>query len=249
MNGKNIYFASDFHLGAPNLEESREREQRVIRWLTSIQDDAKAIYLLGDLFDFWHEYKTVVPKGFVRFLAKLAELKENGIEIHVFTGNHDIWMYGYFEEELGIPVYHKETKIELSGKRFMIGHGDGLGPGDQTYKVIKSIFRNPFFQFIFKIVHPDIGIWIATQWSKRSREKHKEPERFLGEDQEYLIVYCKEVLEKEHVDFFIFGHRHLPIDFSFEGKESRYINLGEWISQNQYAVFDGNELQLHSFKD
>jgi len=248
VSGKNIYFASDFHLGAPNQKESREREHRIIRWLTSIQNDASTIYLLGDLFDFWHEYKTVVPKGSIRFLAKLAELKQMGIDIHIYTGNHDLWMYGYFQEELGIPVHHKETFIELHGKQFLIGHGDGLGPGDKTYKSLKSIFKNSFFQFIFQWVHPDIGIWIANKWSEKSRKSHTEEERFLGEDQEYLVVYCKEILEKKHVDYFIFGHRHLPIDFPFEEKKSRYINLGEWISQNNYALFDGETVQLLEFK-
>lgn len=248
MSGQNIYFASDFHLGAPNQKESRERELRIIRWLDSIKGDASTIYLLGDLFDFWHEYKTVVPKGFVRFLAKLAELKDNGIDIQVFTGNHDLWMSGYFEEELGITVHHQEKTITLSGKQFLIGHGDGLGPGDKTYKIIKPIFHNSFFQFVYRWVHPDIGIWIANKWSEKSRSKHSEKERFLGEDHEYLVVYCKEILEKEHIDYFIFGHRHLPIDFAFEGKNSRYINLGEWISQNQYAVFDGKTVQLLEFE-
>jgi len=247
VNKKNIYFASDFHFGAPDKDTSRERETRVIRWLDSIKEDAERIFLLGDLFDFWHEYKTVVPKGNIRFLGKLAELTDAGIPIEVFTGNHDLWMYGYFEEELGIPVHHEPQQRVYHDKSFLIGHGDGLGPGDKTFKHVRKIFHNKFFQFIFRIVHPDIGIWIANEWSKRSRGSHTEQEEFLGEEKEYLIAYCKTVLKTERIDYFVFGHRHLPIEFEFADYASTYFNLGEWFSQNNYGVYDGQKMELREF--
>ncbi len=247
MKTDKIYFASDFHLGAPNHKESRKREDAIIRWLDMVSKDASAIYLMGDLFDFWHEYQTVIPKGFVRFLGKLAELSDRGIDIQVFTGNHDMWMYGYFEDELNIPVHRGLVERAFNGKRFLLGHGDGLGPGDQTYKKLKKIFQHPFFQWLFRWLHPDVGMWIANKWSEKSREGHQEPEKFHGEENEFLIQYCKEVLQQNHYDYFIFGHRHLPINFQFDEQNSTYINLGEWISQQTYAEFDGEHLYLRTF--
>lgn len=246
-----IYFASDFHLGAPNHKESRIREDKIIRWLNAIEHDADTIFLLGDLFDFWHEYKTVVPKGFTRFFGKLAELSDKGIHIEVFTGNHDLWMSGYFEQELNISVLKEPEERTLLGKRFFIGHGDGLGPGDKTYKSLRSIFHHPFFQTLFCWLHPDIGISIANAWSKKSRSKHTEPEVFHGKDKEWLYIFSKEYLETKNsdIDFFIFGHRHLPLDLQIEETKSRYFNLGEWISQFQYAKFDGNTLELLKFEE
>lgn len=243
-----IYFASDFHLGAPNHVTSREREDRIIRWLDHIKADAEAIYLLGDLFDFWHEYKTVVPKGSIRFLGKLAELADAGIDIQVFVGNHDLWMSGYFEEELNIPVHHNPQERIFYGKKFLIGHGDGLGPGDNTYKKLKKIFRHPIARSAFRWIHPDIGMQLAFAWSNKSRASHQNIEVFHGEEKEYLLQYCKEVLTTTFYDYFVFGHRHLPIDFNLS-EQSRYINLGEWISQNTYATFDGQDLKLIPYED
>ena len=245
---KSIYFASDFHFGAPTKAASDQREKRVIHWLESIQDNAEAIYLLGDIFDFWHEYKTVVPKGNIRFLGKLAELSDSGIDIEVFTGNHDLWMSGYFEDELGISVYKEPEERVLKGRSFYIGHGDGLGPADKTYKNLRKLFHHPVSQFLFRWIHPDIGMKLAQFWSANSRSSHSEPEEFLGEESEWLVQYCKTVLETKSIDYFIFGHRHLPLDIRLNDQGSRYINLGEWISQNHYAVFDGNELQLLQFE-
>ena len=243
-----VYFASDFHLGIPNKEASLKREKLIVKWLDSIQHDAKALFLLGDLFDFWFEYTSVVPKGYVRLLGKLAELRDKGIPIHCFTGNHDLWMFGYFESELGIPVIRHPIRISIGGKRFLLGHGDGIGPGDHGYKFIKKVFANPFCQWIFASLHPNLGIGIANFWSRRSRSANGQfPEEFLGEDKEWLIVYCKEVLKTDPIDYFIFGHRHLPIDHRIE--KSRYINLGDWIKHNSYAVFDGQDLELKYFQE
>ena len=243
-SSKKIYFLSDFHLGAPNAAESLVREKRIIRFLDDIKQDAAQIFILGDLFDFWFEYKKVVPKGYVRILGKLAELTDSGIPIHFFVGNHDMWMTNYFQQELNIPVYFEPVAFDLFGKKFLIGHGDGLGPGDHGYKFIKKIFRNKACQWLFGILPPFIGMGLADYFSKKSRaQTGQTDEIFLGDDKEWLIIYCKEVLKTTHYDYFIFGHRHLPINVSV-GDNSRYINLGDWIKYNSYACFDGNELEL-----
>jgi len=241
---KKIYFLSDFHLGAPDVAASLVREKKIIRFLDEIKSSASAIYILGDIFDFWYEYKNVVPKGYIRLLGKLAELTDAGIPIHVFIGNHDMWMSGYFEQALNIPVYHEPKIFTFNGKRFYLGHGDGLGPGDKGYKFIKKIFRNPICKWLFGWIHPDIGIAIANYFSKKSRQKTgNTDEQFLGEENEWLIIYSKALIKKEHFDFLIFGHRHLPIDIRLS-EQSRYINLGDWITHFTYAEFDGNEVKL-----
>lgn len=242
--GKNIYFLSDFHLGTPDHSSSLKREKHIVRFLSRIKEDAAAIFIVGDLFDFWYEYKKVVPKGFVRILGKMAELTDAGIPLYFFVGNHDMWMSGYFEQELNIPVYYEPKEFEFSGKKFLIGHGDGLGPGDRGYKFLKKIFRNKGCQWLFGLLPPYIGMGLAHWSSRSSRAATGESDaRFLGEDKEWLVSYCKEVLQQKYFDFFIFGHRHLPIDFSLTGG-SRYINLGDWIRYNSYAVFDGHQVTL-----
>jgi UDP-2,3-diacylglucosamine hydrolase len=244
--GKKIVFLSDFHLGAPDHAISLAREKHIVRWLETIRHEAAEIFIVGDLFDFWYEYRTVVPKGFVRILGKLAELTDSGIPIRFFTGNHDMWMKGYFEQELNIPVYHEPQFFEWNGRKFMIGHGDGLGPGDHGYKFLKKIFRNPFCRWLFGLLPPAIGVGLANYFSRSSRAVTGQvDDQFLGEDKEWLICYCKEVLRKTPVDYFIFGHRHLPIDFTLPGG-SRYINLGDWIRYDTYAEFDGTQLSLLS---
>ena len=246
---KMIYFLSDFHLGAPDHERSLVREKKVVKFLESIRQDASAIFIVGDIFDFWYEYKTVVPKGYTRLLGKLAEITDSGIPIHFFVGNHDMWMSGYFEKELNIPVYFHPKTFQFNNKAFYIGHGDGLGPGDHGYKFIKKIFRNPACHWLFGQLHPTLGMGLANYLSRKSKEKTgTSDEHFLGEDKEWLILFCKEVLQKEHFDYFVFGHRHFPIDFKLT-ETSRYINLGDWIRTFTYASFDGNEMQLHTWED
>lgn len=241
---KKIYFLSDFHLGAPNAAASLERERRVISFLDEAKKDAGEIFIVGDLFDFWYEYKKVVPKGFVRILGKMAEITDSGIPIHFFVGNHDMWMTDYFQKELNIPVYFEPKPFEYNGKKFLVGHGDGLGPGDHGYKFIKKIFRNKTCRWLFGILPPYIGMGLADYFSRKSRaQTGTKDEVFMGEDKEWLVVYCKEQLQQQHYDYFIFGHRHLPLDIKLSDK-SRYINLGDWIKYNSYAVFDGNELYL-----
>lgn len=246
--GKKIYFASDFHLGAPNRQKSLQREKRIVRWLDSIRTDAHALFLVGDLFDFWFEYKHAVPKGGVRLQGKLAEMSDEGLPIYIFSGNHDMWMKNYFPEEFGIPVYHQPVSFCINESRFMLGHGDGLGPGDRRFKMLKKVFRNPFSIRLFGLVHPDLGIGIANLWSKTSRESHMEKDSiYLGEG-EWLLAYCKETEKREHHDYYVFGHRHLPLNLEVAAG-SRYINLGEWLSHNTYGVFDGHKMELQHYKD
>jgi UDP-2,3-diacylglucosamine hydrolase len=243
-SSKKIYFLSDFHLGAPNITESLKREKKIIRFLDEIKNDAAEIFILGDLFDFWYEYKKVVPKGYVRILGKLAEITDSGIPVYFFVGNHDMWMNDYFQNELNIPVFFEPKEFEYSGKKFLIGHGDGLGPGDHGYKFIKKVFRNKACQWLFGILPPYIGMGIAGYFSRKSRaQTGQSDEVFLGEDKEWLIQYSKEILQKTHYDYFVFGHRHLPLDIRLNEK-SRYLNLGDWIKYDSYAVFDGINMEL-----
>jgi UDP-2,3-diacylglucosamine hydrolase len=247
--GKKIYFSSDNHLGAPNHKNSLVREKRFIRWLDSIKEDASAIFLLGDLFDFWFEYKKVVPKGFVRILGKLAEISDAGITLYFFVGNHDMWMDGYFENELNIQVFDKPKKFIINKKHFLIGHGDGLGPGDKGFKRMKKVFKNSFSKFLFRWIHPDIGVRFAQYLSTKNKLLSGTDDiEYKGEENEWLVQYCKKIILKEKFDFFIFGHRHLPLDINIS-QSSRYINLGDWISYFSYAVFDGIDLELKFHKD
>jgi UDP-2,3-diacylglucosamine hydrolase len=241
---KKVYFLSDFHLGAPNEVESRKREDRLVRFLQDARKDAGVIFIVGDIFDFWFEYKTVVPKGFVRILGTLAQLADEGIQLHIFTGNHDLWMQDYLSKELNATLYFEPQQFTIHNKQFLIGHGDGLGPGDNGYKQLKKIFTNPICQWLFRWLHPDAGIQLANYFSRKSRTKTgNTDELFLGEDKEWLILYTKEKAKTMVVDYFIFGHRHYAIDLKINEK-SRYINLGDWVRLNTYAVFDGKDVQL-----
>ncbi|MFM1930109.1 MAG: hypothetical protein RL387_1437 [Bacteroidota bacterium] len=246
--GKKVYFLSDFHLGAPNEKASRVREDNVVRFLQSAKEDAAAIFIVGDIFDFWFEYKHVVPKGFVRLLGCLASINDAGIPIHIFTGNHDLWMQDYLTKEIGAQVYFAPHEFDFSGKRFFVAHGDGLGPGDEGYKFLKKIFTNPICKWMFRWLHPDLGIKLANFFSTQSRIKTgSADEIFLGEDKEWLIIYSKELAQTNNAQYFIFGHRHYPLDLKISDT-ARYINLGDWIRSNTYAVFDGNDLQLKKWE-
>ena len=247
--GKKVYFASDNHLGAPTQKESLAREKKFVRWLASIENDAAAIFLLGDLFDFWFEYKQVVPKGFVRILGKLAQLTDAGIPIYFFVGNHDLWMHSYFQEELNIPVFHQPKVFQFNDKQFFIGHGDGLGPHDKGYKRMKKVFVHPFSKLLYRWLHPDIGVKLAKHLSVKNKLiSGDEDAKFLGEENEWLVQYAKRKLEKQHYDYFLFGHRHLPMEIQLNEK-SVYINTGDWITYFTYAVFDGIELNLKTYKE
>jgi UDP-2,3-diacylglucosamine hydrolase len=245
--GKKIFFASDFHLGVPDHASSLVREKRVVQWLNTIAPQAHAIYLLGDIFDFWFEYGKAIPKGFIRLQGKLAELRDSGVPIYFFTGNHDMWMFNYFPDEMGIVIYREPQLLEVNNHRLLIGHGDGLGPGDQPYKLLKKIFNSAVCQWLFARIHPNLGIRIAQYWSRQSRINNiKMEEKFEGEEKEYLLSYCRELEKTKHHDYYIFGHRHLPLDLKV-GNHSRYINLGEWVRHNTYAEYDGIDVTLKTF--
>lgn len=246
--GKKIYFASDNHLGAPTRKASAEREKVFVNWLDEIKKDAAVIFLLGDLFDFWFEYKTVIPKGFTRTLGKLAEISDSGIPIHFFAGNHDMWMSGYFEEELNIPVYYKPKIFTFNTTSFFVGHGDGLGPGDKGYKRMKKVFTNPFFKWCFRWLHPDLGVKLAQYLSVKNKLISGDDDaKFLGNDNEWLYQYCQRKLKNNHYDYFVFGHRHLPLEIALN-ETSKYINIGDWITYFTYGVFDGETMRLETYK-
>ena len=244
---KKLYFASDFHLGSPNFEQSRSREDRIVRWLNFIEPTCSELFLMGDVFDFWFEYQMVVPKGFIRLQGKLAQMSDAGIQIYFFKGNHDMWVSDYFKKEMGITIISDELILEREGKRFFLHHGDGLGPGDRKYKMLRKVFRNPACQWLFSLVPPRIGIGIANAWANHSRAASNNEEVYLGLDKEWLAIYAKEQLAQQHYDYFIFGHRHLPLDLDL-GNESRYVNTGEWLKYKSYAEFDGKELSLKYFE-
>ncbi len=241
---KKIYFASDFHLGVPDYATSLQREKRIVAWLESIRHDAEEIFLVGDVFDMWFEYKRAVPRGFVRLLGKLAALSDSGIPVYFFTGNHDMWCFDYLPREVGVILQKAPIIKTYNGKKFFIGHGDGLGPGDLKYKFIKKVFANKVCQWMFARFHPNFGLGIANYWSRKSRASAStEANRFLGEDKEFLVQFCQAMLQEEQVDYFIFGHRHLALDHPLK-HPSRYINLGDWIRFNTYGVFDGEKMEL-----
>ena len=246
---KNIYFLSDAHLGCRALQHRRQQERRLVRFLDDIQDKAEAVYMLGDMFDFWFEYRNAVPKGFTRFLGKLSELTDNGVEVHFFTGNHDIWCKEYLQEECGVILHRQPLTLSLSGKTFHIGHGDGLGDPDPKFRFIRSIFHNPVCQWLFRWLHPDIGIPFGLNWARQSRLKHgngAEPP-YRGEHQEHLVCYAKEYLRTHpDIDYFLFGHRHINLDLMLS-HQCRLLILGDWITQFTYAVFDGQQLYMDNY--
>ena len=245
---KNIYFVSDHHFGAPDRTSSLVRERKFVKLLDEIKPNASELYILGDLFDVWYEYKHVVPKGFVRILGKLAEYVDDGIPIHFFVGNHDMWMIDYLETEIGAKVYYHPKTISLGSKKIFVGHGDGLGPKDKGYKRMKKVFRNPFFQWLYRWLHPDLGIPFARYLSLKNKLiSGSEDINYDGPDREWLFQYAKRKLKTEHFDYFVFGHRHLPLEISLNPK-STYINIGDWITHYTYGVFDGLKLSLKHWK-
>lgn len=244
---KKTYFASDFHLGIDGVQTSLEREKLIVEWLDASAPDMQALYLVGDVWDYWFEYGQVIPKGYSRILGCIGRLRDAGIPIYYFTGNHDMWMFRYLTDEFGIPIYREPVTHTIDGKKFYIGHGDGLGPGDHGYKMIKKIFANPVSQWMFARIHPNTGLKLMKFFSGTSRQ-HTEVETFLGPEKEWLIQYARELLTKEDIDYFVFGHRHLPIDFDLDIKGAKYINLGDWLKYNSYAVWDGTSLNLSYYK-
>lgn len=247
---RKIYFASDFHLGVPDKASSLAREKKLVRWLDSIREDGGELYLMGDLFDFWFEYNKVVPKGYVRLLGQLAFLADEGMPIHIFKGNHDLWMKDYLPEEFQVKLHDKPQWLQINDEIFYLAHGDGLGPGDNGYKFLKKIFTNRFCQWLFEWIHPNMGIGLANYFSGISRNSQDEEaqNQFLGEDKEFLVQHSKAILANHHVDYFIYGHRHFPIQLDL-GNGSQYVNLGDWISNFTYGVFDGEQFWVEAFDE
>ena len=246
---KKIFFLSDAHLGSLATVNRREQELRLVSFLDSIKDDAAAIYLLGDMFDFWNEYRHVVPKGYTRFLGKLSELTDRGIEVHFFTGNHDIWTYGYLEAECGVIVHRERVTTTIYNNVFHLAHGDGLGDPDRKYRFLRAVFHNRMCQRLLNFAHPWWGMQLGLHWAKHSRLKRddgKEPP-YMGEDNEYLVSYSKQLMAtRPDIDYFVYGHRHIQLDLQLSPK-ARVIILGDWIWQFTYAVYDGNTLILKTF--
>ena len=242
-----IYFASDTHFGMHPADESVEREKIFVRWLEEVRRDATEIYLLGDIFDYWFEYKKVVPRGFTRFLGKVAEITDQGIPVHFFTGNHDVWIFDYLPEEIGVEVHTGPITRTYNNKKFFIAHGDGLWKGEKNYRLLKGIFTSRTLQWMYARLHPNFATALAHYWSKKSRYAKGVSVEFLGEDREALILFTREKLKEEYFDYFIYGHRHLPLEFDLAGG-SKLFYLGDWIVNFTYAVFDGEKVELKRYK-
>jgi len=249
-NNKKVYFVSDSHFGVPNHEKSLVRERLFIRWLDEVKQDASEIYLMGDLFEFWFEYKTVVQKGYVRLLGKLAEISDAGIPVYFFRGNHDVWAFDYLHEELGFKIFPDTLVKEISGKKFFLGHGDGLGKGDNGYKFLKKVFRNRINQWLFRWLHPDIGTWLGLYWSNKSRVANVKTgvEQINLDGIERLSGFCNNYLKTDPaIDYFIFGHIHLPKKTELDNG-AKYFSIGDWVTNFSYLVFDGKELKQEFYK-
>lgn len=248
---KNVYFLSDAHLGSLALDHRRTQERRLVRFLDSIKEKAAAVYLLGDMFDFWDEYKYVVPKGYTRFLGKLSELTDRGVEVHFFTGNHDLWTYGYLEQECGVIVHRKPETTEIYGKVFFLAHGDGLGDPDKRFKFLRRLFHNRTCQRLLNAIHPRWGMALGLNWAKHSRLKRANGKElpYMGEDREFLVLFTKEYMKThQNVDYFIYGHRHIELDIMLERKV-RVMILGDWIWQFTYVVFDGEHMFMEQYEE
>jgi UDP-2,3-diacylglucosamine hydrolase len=246
---KKIYFASDVHLGASVLKHNRERELLFVRWLHRIRKDAEIIFLLGDIFDFWFEYRKVAPQGFVRVLGALAEICDSGIPVHFFTGNHDIWVFDYLPRETGMIIHHEPLETELWGKKFFLAHGDDLGKTDLKYQLLTRFFHNKLAQWAFAKIHPDLSFRLALYWSKNSRlSRGIDGEDFLGEDREHQIIFAQHKLKEKYFDYFVVGHRHIALDFQLTAN-SKMIILGNWFKECTYGVFDGYTFRLEKIFD
>jgi UDP-2,3-diacylglucosamine hydrolase len=247
-----IYFASDFHLGIPDFERSLKREKKIVAWLDAAAKDATEIFLMGDIFDFWFEYHTVVPKGYVRLLGKIAEITDRGIPVHLFRGNHDVWAFDYLESEVGMILHREPVIIIFDDKTFFLAHGDGLGPGDNGYKFLKKVFEFKPSQFLFNWLHPDIGARMGLYFSKKSRlanlSKEGKLENGVVQQDEMLFQYAeRKTMEHPEIDYLVFGHRHIPMQLKV-GKKAEVVILGDWISHFSYGVFKNGKMELKFFK-
>lgn len=242
-----IFFISDVHLGAPALKNNNEREIRFANWLDDIKDDVAELYLMGDIFDFWWDYKKVVPRGFTRIFGRLADLTDRGIPVHFFVGNHDLWAFDYFQEELGLTIHQNEIVKEIAGKKFLLAHGDGLDASDKGYIFLKKLFTNKTLQWVFSRLHPNFALTVAHNWSKSSRLAKINIEEEFEENKEGMYKFAENFLKQEFVDYFIFGHRHKMVNSKI-GEESHFVLLGDWITHFSYGVFDGEKFELKKYK-
>jgi len=239
-----VYFASDFHLGTDGRHSSVEREQIIVAWLESIVDSAESIYLVGDIFDYWYEYKTVIPRGYSRFFAQLRRLVDSGVKVHFFTGNHDVWLFSYFTEEYGIPVHRHPQEISIQGKKLLVAHGDGLGPHDTGYKLIKRVFTNKVCQWLWSRLHPNFALWLMKKTSSSSRKYTDDTDQYTSPEKEWLTLYAERKNEQQPRDYYVFGHRHVPINHILSDGKAKYINLGDWLHNYTYAVMEDGVLTL-----
>ncbi len=247
---KPIYFISDAHLGSWAVSHRRTQERRLVRFLDEIKGKAGAVFMLGDMFDFWYEWKYVVPKGFTRFLGKMAELSDSGVEVHYFIGNHDIWAFDYLHRECGVTLHREPYTTELYGKEFFIAHGDGLGDPEKGFKCLRGIFHNKACQWMFStLLHPNLAMKFGLSWARQSRLKRADGEElpYLGEENEYLVRFSKEYL-KEHpdIDYYVYGHRHIELDLMLS-HTARLLVIGDWITQFTYVVWDGEKLEMKNY--
>lgn len=249
---KKTYFISDAHLGSLATQDPKEQEKQLCRFLDEIKPQAESLYMLGDIFDFWFEYRNAVPKGFTRLLGKLSELTDNGVAVHFFTGNHDIWCKDYLTKECGVIMHYEPEVVEIEGKTFFLAHGDGLGDRSKSFKFLRVIFHNPFCQWMFRWLHPDLGLPFGLNWAKNSRIKHMQggteaDPPYMGENHEPLVLFAKQYIkEKPEIDYLIFGHRHIELDLMLT-RQNRLLILGDWITQFTYAEFSNGELTLKNF--
>ena len=244
-----VYFISDAHLGSRALTSMRTRERRLVSFLDAVKDKASAIYMLGDMFDFWFEYRNVIPKGYTHFLGKLSELTDRGVEIHFFIGNHDIWCKDYLTEECGVIMHYEPMTVDIEGKLFYLAHGDGLGDTDWKFRMLRGMFHNPILQWLFAGIHPRWSVHFGLEWAKHSRLKHERDgaPRYMGEQSEPLVAYSKEYLmHHPEINYFIYGHRHIELNLMLS-RDTRLLILGEWTDLFTYAVFDGNTLRLENY--
>lgn len=246
--GKKLYFVSDAHLGLPPAEKSMFREKLLVKWLDEKKTDAAAFFLMGDIFDYWFEYRKVIPRGFSRFLGKLAEICDSGIPVYFFTGNHDVWLFDYLPQEIGLEVFRKPLSIKINNTRFYLAHGDGLGPGQFSYRFLKFIFTNKILQWMYARIHPNSATGFAHRWSKKSRFSKGNYVPWMGEDREHLIIHSREIEEQEHHDYYIYGHRHVVREFDITS-ESCVIYLGDWFVNFTYAEFDGEKTSLFKYPE
>ncbi len=243
------YFVSDFHLGLDVLDSSRDRELKVVRWLQSIESEIGRLYIVGDIFDYWFEYSSAIPKGYIKFISQLSRMCDLGWKIEFFTGNHDMWQFRYFEDELGIVTHTSPIDIVLQDKRIILGHGDGLGPGDHGYKIIKKIFSNRICQWLYGWIHPTVGLAIMKYISGRSNRENDLNRSWQGADKEWLAQYAESHPDRDEIDYFIFGHRHLVVDYELKNKKTRYINIGDWIHHRSYAKLEDGNISIHFYEN